>query len=195
MKIYFIRHGEAMDDVKNEYGGWADAELSEKGREQVGERAKDLTSRVAKAEIIFSSPFKRARESAEIIAQKLNLEVEEDVYLKERNTYGLLCGVGEEEAAKKYPELVAAHESGTELLGYEPYDFFLKRVRALVERLYKLEYETIICVTHGKLLKALLEDLVGGPKVKKLHDACLVTVELLPDGSLKLLETDGADFE
>ena len=106
-----------------------------------------------------------------------------------------MCGVGEEEAAKKYPELVAAHESGTELLGYEPYDFFLKRVRALVERLYKLEYETIICVTHGKLLKALLEDLVGGPKVKKLHDACLVTVELLPDGSLKLLETDGADFE
>jgi broad specificity phosphatase PhoE len=33
MKIYFIRHGEAMDDVENRYGGWADFPLSPKGVE------------------------------------------------------------------------------------------------------------------------------------------------------------------
>ncbi|MFH1895953.1 MAG: histidine phosphatase family protein [bacterium] len=195
MKIYFVRHGEALDDVRNEYGGWANAELSGKGSSQVEERAKDLVHRDTKAEIILSSPFKRARQSANIIARELSLPVEEDVYLKERNTYGLLCGVNKVEAESKYSELVAAYENDRPVFGYESYAFLLERVRALVKRLAQLEYEVMICVTHGKLLKALLEDVVGGAKIDKLGDACLVVVGLGKDGSLKLLETDNVTLK
>jgi len=61
MKIYFVRHGEAMDDIRNEYGGWADAELSKKGRQQISERASDLIAQGITAQIIFTSPLKRAK--------------------------------------------------------------------------------------------------------------------------------------
>jgi broad specificity phosphatase PhoE len=193
MKVYFVRHGEAMDDVKKEFGGWANEPLSEKGKVQVGKRAANLKERSTQAELIYTSPFKRARESADILAQELGLPVEEDIYLKERNTYGLLCGVGEEEASQKYPELLQAHERGKEVLGYEPYIFFLKRVQALVARLAKCGKESIVCVTHGKLLKALLEDVVGGIKVKKLYDACLVVTEFDSKGKLGILELDGVE--
>lgn len=195
MRVYFIRHGEAMDDVNNEYGGWADAELSPKGREEVAERAEDLAKRGINASIIYSSPLQRAKQSAEIIAEKPNLPIEELVYLKERNTYGLLCGVNKELAEEKYPELVAAYKADEEVLGYEEYSFFVKRVKALIERLAKLPHQEVLAITHGKLLKALLEDIIGGNKVTHIIKAALVVVEIDSKGNLKLIETDGVEFE
>lgn len=195
MKIYFIRHGEAMDDVENRYGGWADYPPSPKGIEQARATGRKLKSRGVAAEAILTSPFKRAHQTAEELGKILNLPVETFVYLKERNTYGLLCGEEKYEAKEKYPELVAAYENDEPVLGYEPYDFLLERVRKLVELLPLLGYETLICVTHGKLLKALLNDIVGGREVEELEDNCIVEVELTVGGGVKVVNTEGVTFK
>ena len=144
MKVYFIRHGEAMDDVENRYGGWADYPLSPKGVEQARATGQKLKSRGVTAEVILTSPFKRAYQTAEELGKILNFPIETSVYLKERNTYGLLCGEKKDEAQEKYPELVAAYENDEPVLGYESYDFLLQRVRKLIELLPALGHETLI---------------------------------------------------
>lgn len=193
MKIIFTRHGEAMDDLENKYGGWYDPDLSPKGLEGAKFCAEKLKTAGIKPEIIFSSPLKRAVQTAEEISKVITVPIEIDVYLKERNTYGLLCGENKEEAKKKYLELVAAYEKGEEVLGYEAYDFFLKRVRVALERLSAAKYQSIICVTHGKFLGALFKSILKIP-IKEFHDNCLAEVEIDSKGNLKLGKTEGVDL-
>lgn len=192
MKIFFVRHGEAMDDVRNEYGGWHDPELAPAGIESAEKTAQSLKSNKLNVSRILSSPLKRARQTAGIISNTINLPVEINVYLKERNTYGLLCGVNKDEAKGKYPELVAAYEAGEKVLGYENYEFFLKRVRVLIEQLGKINQD-IICVTHGKMLGAIFKDVLGR-EAKKIQESCLIEMELT-EGKLRLVGSEGVELK
>jgi len=193
MKIIFTRHGEAMDDIENKYGGWYDPDLSPRGLEGAKTCAEKLKTVGIKAEIIFSSPLKRAVQTAKEISKVLGIPVETFVYLKERNTYGLLCGENKEEAKKKYPELVAAYDKGEEVLGFEAYDFFLKRVKAALEKLTVTKYQSIICVTHGKFLGALFKSILNVP-VKEFRDNCWAEIEVDPTDKLILVRTEGIDL-
>lgn len=193
MKVFFIRHGEAIDDVENKYGGWYDPDLSPKGlagAKMVGEKLKVINT---SATLILSSPLKRTVQTATEIAKVLNLPIETFIYLKERNTYGLLCGENKDEAKQKYPDLVTAYETGQEVLGYENYDFFLKRIKALLEKLRQRKEQIVICVTHGKLLAAFFKDVLH-QEAKNFGDNCLAEVEIDSQGSLSLKSTDGIEF-
>lgn len=194
MKIFFIRHGEAMDDIEDKYGGWYDPDLSPAGIKGAKKVAEKLLKMNLKFDLILSSPLKRAIQTAEEISRVLRLPMETFVYLKERNTYGLLCGQNKKEAREKYPDLVNAYDQGKEVLGYEEYDFFLKRVRVLIEKLSRMNSNILICLTHRKLLKALFKDILA-IKAKEFHDNCIVEVNLDHNGNLKLLSSQGVDLE
>lgn len=193
MKIFFVRHGEGIDDVENRYGGWADLGLSPAGIEGARRTGFKLKKKGVKVDLILSSPLKRAVQTAEGIAKILKVPVVTFVYLKERNTYGLLSGENKDEAKRKYPDLVEAYERGKEVLGYEDYDFFLKRVRVLVKKLASFKNKTLICVTHGKLLGALFEDILK-VEVKKFHDNCIAEVEIDNQEKLVLLNIHRIDL-
>lgn len=193
MKIYFIRHGESVDDIEDRYGGWADFPLTQKGVEQARETGKKLKSKEVAADVIFTSPLVRAKQTAEEISKSLGFPVEVFVYLKERNTYGLLSGLKKDEAKKEYPVLAAAYESEQPVDGFEPYEQFLQRVKKLVELLPALGYKTAICITHGKLLKALLNDVIR-VKAKEFEDNCIIETKL-EDGNLEILSSEGVVFD
>ena len=67
MNLYLLRHGDAEDSAKS--GKDADRALSERGRE-VMEVVAVAFSRVAKAQAIWHSPLRRAKETAEFIAAR-----------------------------------------------------------------------------------------------------------------------------
>lgn len=192
MKVFFVRHGEAMDDIKNSYGGWADDELSPTGRKGAEQVAIKLKKMKTGADLILTSPLKRAAQTAKVIGEVLGIPVETFVYLKERNTYGLLCGENKNEAKQKYPELVEAYEKSEEVLGYEDYQFFLKRVKVMVQKLSSPKNKVLICVTHGKLLGALFKDILR-VEVKKFHDNCIAEIDIDNQGNLTLKNTDGIE--
>jgi len=194
MKIFFIRHGEAMDDVEDRYGGWYDPDLSPAGIKGAKKIAEKLLAMNLKFDLILSSPLKRTLQTAEEISQVLEVPMETFVYLKERNTYGLLCGEKKKEAEEKYPDLVSAYNQKKEVLGYEDYDFFLKRVKVLIDKLSKVNKNTLICVTHRKLLKALFKDILG-IDAKEFHDNCLAEINLDSQGNLNLVTSEGIDLE
>ncbi|MBQ9227297.1 MAG: histidine phosphatase family protein [Eubacterium sp.] len=101
MTIYLVRHG-ADDNTKR--GGWSNHPLTEEGLKQSEELARKLKDCNCNADIIYSSDLLRAKQTTEILAQHLNLEVEYDAELREVDN-GDLAGMDNELADKLYPNL------------------------------------------------------------------------------------------
>ena len=79
--FYLIRHGEPTYDHMLENGFWGFgrdfAPLTEKGKQQVEMTAKDI--RLIDAEIIVSSPYTRALQTAQIISRETGIPVEVEI--------------------------------------------------------------------------------------------------------------------
>ncbi|MBU1110976.1 phosphoglycerate mutase family protein [Patescibacteria group bacterium] len=191
MKIFFIRHGEAMDDINDEYGGWHDPDLSPKGWVQAVELGLKLKSKGLKPDIILTSPLKRAVQTAQAIGEVLSTEVEVFQYIKERNTYGLLCGLNKTEAKENYPELVEAYEQDEEVLGYESYEFVLKRIKIALEKIQQRTEQTIICASHSKFLKAMLEEIFN-KSIKDMSKSAIIEI-LVKDSKLEIVSMEGVE--
>ncbi len=101
MKCYLVRHGKDDDTVR---GGWSASPLTEEGVRQVEDLAERLSEGNFEIETIYSSDLPRARQTADIIANFLNLSVTETPQFRETNN-GDLAGMDNELAKKLYPGL------------------------------------------------------------------------------------------
>jgi phosphohistidine phosphatase len=76
MELYIIRHGIAVNRedpaVKSDEERW----LTDKGRERMQPVAAGFTRLVPDLDVILSSPLRRARETAEIVAQAYDRRIE-----------------------------------------------------------------------------------------------------------------------
>lgn len=194
MIIYFVRHGESVDDIEDRYGGWADYPLTKKGLRTARETGEKLKQKNLEAEMILTSPLLRAKQTAEEIGRILNLSVAVNQYLKERNTYGLLCGVNKTEAREKYPELVAAFENNQPIAGYEPYEQFLPRVKEILKRLSSVGHKKIICVTHRGVIRAVFTGIMG-KEAKDFSENCIIEVDLGENERMEFRSQEGVIFE
>jgi phosphohistidine phosphatase len=75
MKLYFLRHGIAAD-VGPAGTGDAGRPLTKEGIEKMQAEARGLARMGVRPEVLLSSPLVRARETAEIVARELGLEVQ-----------------------------------------------------------------------------------------------------------------------
>ncbi|MBU0709012.1 histidine phosphatase family protein, partial [Patescibacteria group bacterium] len=112
-------------------------------------------------------------------------------YIKERNTYGLLCGLNKAEAKEKYPELVEAYEKGEEVLGYESYAFVLKRIKIALEKIQERTEQTIICASHSKFLKAMLKEIFN-KSIKDMSKNAIIEIEV-KDSKLEIVSMEGVE--
>ncbi len=102
--FYLVRHGEAENNVRhilNSAPVKKEYSLTEKGREQAQATAQYLAT--VGADVLYSSPILRARETADIIARATGLFVEIDDRLWEVGM-GRFNGRSREELLEKYPE-------------------------------------------------------------------------------------------
>lgn len=76
MKLYLIRHSNAVDPGTPEYEDDSQRPLSEKGREKMRKIASALVGLGVKPDVILSSPFARAAQTAEILAKRLKYKNE-----------------------------------------------------------------------------------------------------------------------
>ena len=175
MKIFLVRHGETTGDVEDRWGGSYDDHLTEKGRGQLVETGTQLQGKGI--EIIFHSPLIRARESAEIISERINCPIKPCDGLKERH-YGILTGLTKTEAKEKYPEVVEAHKDpmNTDPEG-ESFIDFDKRVVVAFEELINQPYKTIVILAHGGSLKRVLSH-VGASIPDSIGDGGVVEIEV-----------------
>jgi len=87
--VYFVRHGESENNAARRYNSF-DTPLSSKGIEQ----AHTIAERCAKLpiELIYASTMPRSRQTAEIIARKVPVALEESGHFKERITASRILG-------------------------------------------------------------------------------------------------------
>ena len=100
LELILIRHGETDSNIRQTYLGWTDKELNEKGLQQVHH----LRDRLKETKIngIYSSPLKRAMQTAEIINENFNLDIICSEGLKERN-FGIWDDITYKELTERYP--------------------------------------------------------------------------------------------
>lgn len=89
-RLLLVRHGESEGNRDGVFTRTPDVPLTDAGRAQVLATARWIASRYAPTTVV-SSPFRRARQTAEIIAGVLGLTLAVEDDLRERS-YGTLAG-------------------------------------------------------------------------------------------------------
>jgi len=162
-KLVLIRHGETAKNVKGKLHNYDDPEiLSNAGREQIGKTANRLKD--FNPAMIYSSKEKRAIQSAEILSKELGVPSESVEGMQERN-WGVFSG-------KPWSEVKAVLDPMTldERYNYVPpqgesWKQFEKRLIDAVELALKQNTgKTIVMVTHGGAIRALMPHLLNVPK-------------------------------
>ena len=101
--FYVFRHGETDYNLEKRWQGCGiDIDLNQTGKQQ----AKDLAEKMQtlKIEIIYSSPLKRAYQTAQAVSEKTNAQIKIIPELTEASV-GLCEGLTRDEIANKYPEI------------------------------------------------------------------------------------------
>jgi broad specificity phosphatase PhoE len=190
--LLLARHGETDWNRDGRWQGHANTSLNERGREQARELADGLTEQI---DVIYSSDLARARETAEIVARPLGLEVEIDARLRERG-FGSWEGLTHPEVEERDGEALARWRVGE---GHgaddaEPYDAFAERMRRFLEDvLVRHPDERVLVITHGgsiRVIHALARglDYVRDRRLIPPVENCVVARYAARDGRLAPLD-------
>jgi len=159
--IIFLRHGESVGNAERRWQGQADYPLTDKGREQAQALADRWLVENRNFDCIFSSPLKRAKETADIIGETLNLQVETDPIWLERNI-GQVEGLTAEEVKRRYPnrDFITPFSAILGNEGEGDWELYLRGGQAL-QGLLKRRPGKYLVVSHGGLLNQVMHAVVG----------------------------------
>jgi broad specificity phosphatase PhoE len=157
-RVLLVRHAQPEEDARGRCYGRLDVRLSDKGRTHA-RRLSDLAS-----DVVYTSPRRRARETAEVLGTALV-----DERLRELD-FGELEGRTYDEIALERPELYRRWmEEPTRVRfpggeGFE--DLHTRTCAALAELRAAHDGETIAVVTHGGVVRAALAEALGLPTAR-----------------------------
>ena len=168
--LYLIRHGQSDfawegDRFTTARGDQWDPPLSDKGREQARLLAKRLLVMELDPFVVYSSPLRRASETAEVFAREARTDAMLDEELVEAHIGGWE-GKPFEEIIETDPELLqhlrhqrAIWRRGP---GAEDGDRFRARVRDATEKLLlRHPDENVVVFAHGGVINAYIGELLG----------------------------------
>lgn len=175
MKIYFVRHGESVNNITGRYTGWMDIDLTDKGREDAL-RARALLKDLS-FDRVYASDLKRARETAEIALPGVSYEV---TPLIREIDVGDVAGTRFADAATVFPAM-KAHKTGEmdfAKVNGESYETFMERVRAFFDLALSTGAERIAAFCHGGFVHGVLDAALDARHPTTLSEAsnCAVTV-------------------
>lgn len=186
--LYVVRHGES-EEVRDEVYYGPEQSLTERGFEEArlaGERFKMISF-----EKIITSPWKRARQTAEEIQKATGvageeylplheLEVPEELYGKKKDT----------DDVRVFKEAKEAHAHDP-LWHYAQEEHFAEasaRVGGALQALALRSEERVLAVTHHKIIKLMLGRVLFGEAFTPLHFQAIYEHLTLSPAGITLLE-------
>jgi len=144
--LLLVRHGETDWNAEGRLQGHTDRPLNDYGRRQAAALAEELAGDDLAA--IYASDLSRARETAEILADRIGLPVELDAELREKD-WGSWEGLtpSERERVEQVGESTEAHRARV-----------LRAVRRIAER---HPGQRVVVVTHGGSLRRVQAAALG----------------------------------
>jgi len=159
-----VRHAETEWNRERRYQGATDTPLSETGRAQAEAAARVLAAEALDA--VWSSPLRRARETAEAIARPRGLAVHPHPGFSEMG-FGVWEGLTGDQVRERYPEAYRCwRETPTAAAwpGAEPLAAVRDRTLAGLEDLRERHDGQRVClVTHGIIARVLILEALGLP--------------------------------
>ncbi|MCR2802997.1 histidine phosphatase family protein [Paenibacillus soyae] len=183
MNIGLVRHGQTDWNAKGIIQGQTDIPLNAEGINQ----AKALAGRLAQEEAFWdavsSSDLLRARETAAIIAERLQVPLlAPDPRFRERG-FGQIEGTTEDERIKRWGS--DWREQG---LGIETDEELRSRgVSAIADLLQREEGRNVLIVSHGGFIAQMLQELCDELTDARLGNMSYSILERRGDGWLPLL--------
>jgi 2,3-bisphosphoglycerate-dependent phosphoglycerate mutase len=163
MILYCIRHGETVSNAARRIQGQSESPLSPLGHRQCQAIAAAL--RELPIDKIYSSPLRRALDSAQCIADALGLSVEIEAKLMEINA-GIFQGLTWDEIDEKHPadaKKWKSHDPDFRIPNGESRRDLLQRAREAFFHIRECGGQHVVVVAHGGLLSAALKALLEIP--------------------------------
>lgn len=167
--LTLVRHGETQWNKEGRSQGFADLNLTDAGLEQARCLAESLMK--AKLDWVYSSPLKRARQTAEIIAKPHQKEVILHDNLKELN-HGDLEGLTYVQMSDRFPDILdewRRNPARVNLPGGETMEELQQRAwNAVLEIVGRHKGQNILIVSHNLCILSILCRVLDLP-LKRMH--------------------------
>jgi broad specificity phosphatase PhoE len=160
-EVILVRHGETEWNVAEIFRGRLDIELNETGIRQAGLLGEYL--RQADVDAVYSSPLRRARRTAEIVASHHNITVTVAPGLTDLD-FGQWQGLSHREVADNYRELYAlwhGHPEQVRMPAGESLGQARARALEVVNEAIARYERRVILVSHRVVNKVLICALLG----------------------------------
>ncbi|CBT74562.1 phosphoglycerate mutase family protein [Glutamicibacter arilaitensis Re117] len=152
MKLGFVRHGQTQWNLEGRLQGSSDIPLNDTGRSQAREAVGVLDG--GQWDAIVSSPLSRARETAQIIAEGLGLELGPSYDLLIERDYAQGEGMVETEALALWPDKHGG--------GIEPLESVVDRgLRAMAQIASDYPGKNVAVICHGTIIRYTLSHFAG----------------------------------
>lgn len=161
--VLLVRHGQNDWVGKNKLAGWTPGvHLNPYGRKQADSVGKRLAKANAKIDKIYASPLERTVETAELIAQHLDMPITKYKDIGEVE-YGDWTGKEIKKLAKKKEwAVVQYYPSNTQFpKGESLYGMQARAVQAVNTLVEKHAGQTILLVSHADLIKSVIAHYLG----------------------------------
>lgn len=198
MMLYIVRHGETDWNRQKKVQGHTDIPLNEYGRhlaEETAEGMKDIP-----IDIGYTSPLKRARETAEIILKGRNIPLLDEPRIQEIG-FGIYEGIhtGTQEKEPGSDEFNLFFTDTASYIppeGAESVEELYERTGQFLEELCgrrELEDKNILISTHGAAMTALLNRIKGNVTVAgfwkdEVPPNCSVTMVEVRNGQAAIVK-------
>jgi uncharacterized phosphatase len=167
-KLYFVRHGLSTDNKKGVYSGLSNPALTPEGVTQsiaAGKQAKKLN-----IDLVVSSPYIRAHETAKLISRHANYPLEKillNELLIERN-------LGIMEGHPYFPGKI--HD---QIEGVESTSDVIKRAQEAIDWLHSLPANNILIVSHGSFgrgIRTVINPKISFSELPSLENAKIIRI-------------------
>lgn len=188
--VYFVRHGEAENNVRarNEYLGYT-AALTGKGKRQaevIAERATRLP-----VECLIASPWLRAKQTAELISEKVRKEVEySELFIERRSPQSFLGKVWDAPETQKLEMgwLHTFYSDKERMLDGENFSDIKSRAAVALRYLEERSENTILVVTHGFFLRMIYAQILFGESLTPQEFTRIVQVTKAENTGITVME-------
>ena len=180
MRIIFVRHGESEGNLQGKIQGREDYCLSPSGVRQAKKLKNYFYNQKLVISHLYSSPLKRAFETAKILSELWEIEIKSESGLQEYDM-GRLSGADKETLEEKIPE--------TKKYRVEPADEYFDRIQSKnllgVESAFEArdratrtldtffqkhdDNNVILCVSHGGIMQRFVEIVLGTNRMWKME--------------------------
>ena len=184
-----MRHGENPANLTREFSYKAvDYPLTEKGIQQAEQTAAYFASRLGEGrtvDAVYSSPLKRAIQTAEIIGAATGHAVTLVEELREVNVGSLEGQPPTDEIWVFHDRIMERWDEGDHDVRFpdgEDYHTLVERARAALAQMVARSGQHIVAVTHGGIVKATMKDVC--------RDADLDLIRRVPTANCAVTEVD-----